>query len=266
MKIFTKKGTILIIIISAALVLFLYNQQLFQNDENNKPKKNIEFKEIITYITNWELTSSKNEISYDYEKILKEPLIFIAGSFRSGTTLMRAIIDVHPSVSCGPETKVIPAIMGFITQYQKEPYAVKLVRNKIMKNNTIDSATGLFIYHIMANHVRKSERLCDKDPYASIYIEYLHKIFPNAKFVYMVRDGRGAVVSLMNRLKINVTFENFLKELKTWNDYNLNVSTQCNSIGPKYCKRVKYEDLVLQPNSTIREITEFLDLSWTDDF
>jgi hypothetical protein len=40
---------------------------------------------------------------YYWKAIRSAPIIFIGGSQRSGTTLMRALLDVHDSVSCGAE-------------------------------------------------------------------------------------------------------------------------------------------------------------------
>ena len=40
------------------------------------------------------------------------PLIWIGGVPRSGTTLMRAMLDAHKDVRCGEETRVIPRILG----------------------------------------------------------------------------------------------------------------------------------------------------------
>jgi hypothetical protein len=39
------------------------------------------------------------------EVIQKKSHLFISGFTRSGTTLIRAILDVHPLIECGPETK-----------------------------------------------------------------------------------------------------------------------------------------------------------------
>lgn len=42
---------------------------------------------------------------------LTHPLIFIGGHPRSGTTLLRAMLDSHPDVRCGEETRIIPRIL-----------------------------------------------------------------------------------------------------------------------------------------------------------
>jgi hypothetical protein len=47
------------------------------------------------------------------------PLIFIGGMPRSGTTLTRAILDSHPLVRCGEETRVIPRILSMRAAWKK---------------------------------------------------------------------------------------------------------------------------------------------------
>ena len=53
---------------------------------------------------------------YEYDR--NSPIIFIGGVPRSGTTLMRAMLDAHPEVRCGEETRVVPRILQVRTILQ----------------------------------------------------------------------------------------------------------------------------------------------------
>ena len=239
-----------------------------------KLTKSLFLADIQTNVFSLQLFQYKNENlnideldidEYDRAKMLNSPLIFIGGYPRSGTTLMRAILDVHPSVSCGPETKIIPPLLSMIKKYKTGTFMNEF--NKLgYKNVSIDSATALFIYHIMENHIRTAERLCAKDPDILYYMEYLHRLFPKAKFVYMVRDGKAAAFSLMSKLEKYKTPSNYVKYLNTWNTCNSNFYRQCINVGAENCMMVRYESLVMFPKQTMVNVTRFLGLSWTEDF
>ena len=172
-------------------------------------------------------------------EIQKSPIIFIGGYARSGTTLIRAILDVHEDISCGPETKVVPTLLKFIADYKKKHVLMKELVKAGFSNSTVDSATSIFIYYVLENHIRHTKHLCAKDPDIVYHIEYLHRLFPEAKFVYMVRDGRAVAYSMLNRLEQEKTFHKMRSYLSTWNTFNANVYKQCQSVGEKYCRMVK---------------------------
>lgn len=212
--------------------------------------------------------SDLNEKTTDFYRsnVDEENIIFIGGYRRSGTTLIRAILDVHPSVSCGPETRIIPKLLTFLKDTYKDTWFSFKFKHSGLSESTMDTATSLFIRHLLQNHVETSERLCAKDPDILHHMEFLHRLFPKAKFVYMVRDGRASTFSLLEKRKENKTFENFIRYFRDWNQVNEIFYAQCKSIGERFCKMVKYEDLVQEPKRTISELVKFLDITWTNDF
>lgn len=59
----------------------------------------------------------ENQRKYPYSR--DSPLVFIGGFPRSGTTLLRVLVDAHPDIRCGEETRVIPRLLGQKSQWMK---------------------------------------------------------------------------------------------------------------------------------------------------
>ena len=64
-------------------------------------------------------SKSEQNIQVSYNVSSMKPMVFIGGMPRSGTTLMRAILDSHPLVRCGEETRVIPRILSMRSAWKK---------------------------------------------------------------------------------------------------------------------------------------------------
>ena len=45
-------------------------------------------------------------------------------------------------------------------------------------------------FQVIAKHGKLAPRLCNKDPYTALQLPVLHRMFPNAKYILMLRDGR----------------------------------------------------------------------------
>jgi len=80
----------------------------------------------------------------------------------------------------------------------------------------------------------------------------------------MIRDGRAAAYSLMVQLKENLTWRKYRAYLSTWNQFNKDVTRQCDNVGQEFCLIVKYEDLCLHPKSTLERVIQFLNENWSD--
>ena len=69
------------------------------------------------------------------------PIIFIGGMPRSGTTLMRVMMDAHPEVRCGEETRLVPRILDMRNYLYNtgHPEKKKLVEAGVTEN-VVDEA------------------------------------------------------------------------------------------------------------------------------
>ena len=158
---------------------------------------------------------------YRYDRI--EPMIFIGGMLRSGTTLARVLLDAHPNIRCGEETRVLPRLLQMHSQWVKwkiwkppKTTAIKISDYNLQNLNTnkhsiffhdaqvLNSAIAAFIVEIVAKDGEPAKRLCKKDSFTMKPAVYLSELFPQAKFDLMVRDGRATVQSIITR-KVTIT-------------------------------------------------------------
>ncbi|CAF3880256.1 unnamed protein product [Adineta steineri] len=202
----------------------------------------------------------------NYDSSSLKPIIFIGGMPRSGTTLMRAILDSHPSVRCGEETRVIPRMLSMRAAWKKSTVEWNRLLSGGMTESILDSAVRAFVYEILIHHSQSADILCDKDPFVIKYSSYVSSLFPNSKFLLLIRDGRAVIHSVMTR-KVTITgfsLTDYRQNLKIWNKGMETMYEECEQIGPDRCQMVYYEQLVLQPKKTIGNILKFLNISWVD--
>merc|ERR1719418_45174 len=202
---------------------------------------------------------------YEYDR--NSPIVFIGGVPRSGTTLMRAMLDAHPEVRCGEETRVVPRILQMRSHWMKSQKESMRLEEAGLNGEVLDSALSAFILEVVARHGEASPRLCNKDPFTLKSGSYLKKLFPHGKFLFMVRDGRATVHSIITR-KVTITgfdLKSYRQCLTKWNAAITAMNDQCKELGPDHCLKVPYEQLVLHPRKWMQNILEFLELPWTED-
>ncbi|CAF0708782.1 unnamed protein product [Brachionus calyciflorus] len=197
---------------------------------------------------------------------VSDRIVFIGGNPRSGTTLMRVLLDVHGSIYCGPETVILLPFMALSKKLNEQlPPNVLMVRTRITAKS-LKEATANFILHVLKNRNKQEDKiLCAKDPPILNYMDILVDLFPNSKFIFMVRDGRAVSFSWLGYRKLEYNFQNYLDLLKEWDDRNNITMTLCDRVGPSYCKMVKYENLVLNKELVLRDLMKFLELEWNDN-
>lgn len=218
----------------------------------------------ITYVAPERFVWGRSMEKIHYDRHM--PLIFIGGMPRSGTTLVRVLLDAHPDVRCGEETRIIPRLLSLKQQWSKSPTEVQRLIEGGITDDVMDAAMTAFILEVIVRHGKPAPRLCNKDPFTLRAAVYLHKLFPQAKFLLMIRDGRAVVHSIITR-KVTITgydLTDYRQCLKRWNAAMYSMYNQCQQLGPSICMPVYYEQLVLHPKPWLQRILAFLDVPWND--
>jgi protein-tyrosine sulfotransferase len=170
------------------------------------------------------------------------------------------MLDAHPLIRCGEETRIIPRFLEFIVRNIKSD---KKLEAAGMTKNILNTAAGSFISSIVSLHGKSAPNLCTKDPENLRHSMYLSQLFPNSKFILMIRDARAVVNSIMTRgLSAGGYNRDYRKNFANWNNLIQEMYSQCVSIGVERCLPVYYEQLVLHSEKEMKNILKFLNIPW----
>lgn len=225
------------------------------------------------------------------------PMVFVCGVPRSGTTLLQRVLNHHPELAVANDTHFIPralertdprlvdqAVAGVeleltdgladnVLQYHRfrrlgiAPDRFREIRDA---SPTYQALVGR-LYDEFALQAGKS-LAGEKTPDYVRRIDLLHGLFPDARFVHIIRDGRDTALSLMQW----ATPVKGPGRLGLWSAQPLACSAlwwawmvrsareQVQSMGDIEYLEVRYEQLCLAPDVVAREITNFLGLEFRE--
>ena len=202
------------------------------------------------------------------------PPVFVLCGARSGSTLLRFILDAHPDLACPPETN-IPALCAQLATVWSLIEGASLSPDRGTEppvipdaaiarvRHTVDLMTGSYLGR------RGKKRYCDKSLGTARFADLLMRVYPEARFVCLHRHPMDMISSGIEACPWGLTGYGFdpyiagspgnivLALARCWND-NAATILAAEQRFPGSCHRVRYEDLVTDSERTADKIFRFL--------
>lgn len=184
--------------------------------------------------------------------------IFVVGSMRSGSTMLRLILDSHPAIAIGAETGFVGGLLA-TKSIPNWRYGNEWYRRLEWTEGEVDERLRDFYGGMFARHAatQGKRRWGEKTPFHTSHMAAMAQVFPDAAFVGIVRHPGAVAASL--RKSFHYTFAD---ALSYWQATNLDMVRAANALGSRFVA-CRYEDLVFEGEPVLRELMDFLDESWS---
>jgi len=220
------------------------------------------------------------------------PYVFIVGCPRSGTTLLRRMVDAHPELAIIHETQWIPrwferrvgvtadgfATSELVDRLLEFPRFIELrigrerLEPLLGSNGQVEYSrfvTGIFDLY---GEGQRKRLVGEKSPGYVRRLPTLHALWPRARYVHLIRDGRDVCLSLLSWKKADRVARRF----ETWNEdpvattalwweWHVRLGREMGpSLGPDLYSEIQYERLVADPPAASAAVCAFLGLPYAD--
>ena len=206
----------------------------------------------------------------------RPPVPFIVGVGRSGTTMLRLMLDAHPDLAIPPETHFVPDLIDAIAAGATPEQAaatMTAVRQwgdlhtdpadvvaRWERLDRFEPGPALRAFYAIYAERRGKPRYGEKTP---AYVRNMIKIegaMPEARFIHVIRDGRDVALSRWKRTlgdkdpaPASLVAETWARRVRRARRHGRKVS---------HYLELRYEDLVTDTEPNLRQIAEFLELPW----
>ncbi len=194
--------------------------------------------------------------------VTSELPVFIVGMPRSGTTLVEQILSNHSQVHGAGELKDIGRIVARLSSQSG------LGRISCEWLGGLEPAQSREIAAAHLNRLAqlggKAARVTDKMPKNLFDLGLIATLFPRARVIHCRRDARDVCLSCFMQYFDGLFFAWDLNDIgKYYRGYERVMAHWATAL-PLRVHQVVYEELVANPDTIIRQLVEFCDLSWED--
>ncbi|MFO8100161.1 MAG: sulfotransferase [Salinibacter sp.] len=208
---------------------------------------------------------------------------FIVGASRSGTTLLRLMLNAHSQIGIPRELKYFHTVNDTVDpqswrdEVSDESYR-QLVRHYLKSRSDLfsddlgsleamvlgdDERTLRGPYRVLMEYWSRTlnkPRWGEKTPHNLFYVDVISDMFPGAKFIHVVRDPR-AVAQSMNSIEY-YSGETVFNALNWRRSIRAGENMLQQTLASDQQCTIKYEDLVSSPEATLRTVCHFLEESY----
>jgi hypothetical protein len=206
----------------------------------------------------------------------REPVPFVVGMNRSGTTLLRMMLDAHPDLTIPPETHFVPDLI----KAAREPDATADDALAAMKSarewgdfgfsddemlgrlgalDAIEPGPAVRTFYEAYMEQQGKARWGEKTPTYVQKMKLIQRALPEARFVHVIRDGRDVALSVLDRTVRDLTAADIAGR---WQKKIIKAREDAPKLH--HYVEIRYEDLILDTEPVLRRVAEFCGLPWDD--
>ena len=207
------------------------------------------------------------------------PAPFVVGVARSGTTLLRLMLDAHPELAIPPETHFIPKLAKALEETPAESDAERRHRAHMLITDhrrwpdfgldadelgerfeaaePFDAGAAMRAFYGLYAERHGKSRWGDKSPSYVRRMRRVHAVLPEARFVHLIRDGRDVALS---QLEVHHGADEVTEAAADW-VAGIEKARRASRRLDGYLE-LRYEDLVSAPEPLLRRVCELVELDF----
>jgi subfamily B ATP-binding cassette protein MsbA len=222
------------------------------------------------------------------------PSLFVVGCPWSGTTLVRSVLASHPAVAMVSDTQWIGSWFHSLRERPPERRGIRDAPSGLpdtsqflewgISRKTVERLIGAddppsyrrFVSGLfgLLGMSRGRPLVGDETPGHVLSIPRLHELWPSARFVHVIRDGRAVYLSARKLIKVDRMALDFstwkedpVSTLALWWEWHVRLGRETGTrLSDSLYYEIRYEDLVYDSRSTCAELCRFLGIPAGEEF
>jgi Sulfotransferase family len=187
------------------------------------------------------------------------------------------MLDAHPDLAIPPETRFLPlaveaandapdpamAFAGAVTSYRHwRDFHIDDVtlRDRIAVIEPFDAGTALRAIYALYSERFAKPRWGDKTPHHVRRMDLIARLLPEARFIHLIRDGRDVTLSVIQERALSGRTAGAAEVARRWARSVAAARRQASAL--RFYLEIRYEDLVLDTEATLRAVCDFIELPW----